>query len=222
MKYLTPSLSTGVMLLLATQLSLISLVAFSAEETSSRPSLGISSESEGDPHDKASVLLRYVQMLGGPRAGLESPSLTIFRDGHVRIFYPNYMKQAGTYTVQLDRNDLDQLWQTLTDTPLLEFNPQKIRHQMTQHKQTDDFHSTEVYSVSDAPTITIELYPNRYFDTIDKQGDPNKKKTISWHALTRDAEQYPEIAEIQQLYTISQQLEAIMQRSDLIKIDEAR
>lgn len=215
-------LLTGAALLLGIQLLALPTVPFAAEPAPARSHLAPSAEQGANAPNEASVLLRYTRILGGVRAGQQSPSLTLFDDGHLRVFYPDYMKQAGTYLTQLSQDELDQLWQRLTDPALLEFDINQIRQRMAS-SGADNTRSSEIRSVSDGSTIRLELYPNRHPAAPSLRPDnPDDSKTISWHGLQNDAERYPEIVEIQQLLAIHQQLEAFMRHTDLIKIDGAQ
>lgn len=223
MKHLARRLPVNVILLLVISLFLSPATSFSAGEMLNQPGLSILPGSEVILRDENSILLRYTQTLGGPRNGQESPSLMIYKDGYIRVFYPDYLKQAGTYAATIDQDSLDQLWQMLTDKRLLEFDAIKVRDIMALHDQAGSFHASEIRSVSDAPTIFIEFYPNRYLiPGMLSQGDANEQKTISWHALKWAASQYSEITEIQQLYAVHQQLERIMRQSDLVKVNETQ
>lgn len=223
MKCLTSGLLVKPMLWLPIILFLASATSYPAGEILNQSGQGVSSGRELDIRNESTVLLRYTQALGWPRNGRDNPSLTIYNDGFIRVFYPPYLKRAGTYAAQVDRAVLDQVWQMLTTAPLLEFDAGKARELMALHDQTSGYHASEVHSISDAPTIFIEFYPNRYYAPGGVREDvTDERKLITWYALQWDAGQYPEITEIQQLYAVHQRLEEMMQHSNLIKINEAQ
>lgn len=172
--------------------------------------------------DEDTILLRYTQILGGARNDRANPSLTLYQDGTMRVFYPDFLKQAGVYAGRLDPERLDQLWSMLTDQALLAFDARKVRDLMAAHDQASDLHASVIFGISDAPTLHIEFFPDRYHAAGKSLSAASATpKTISWHALKRDARQYTGITEIQQLYAVQQRLEAIMRQSGLTKIDAA-
>ncbi|HRQ06263.1 MAG TPA: hypothetical protein PK580_09915 [Nitrosomonas halophila] len=219
MKMLAGSLFAQLMLWLAMMLSLLPMPVLAAD-TGPVQSGSASAAGQVDWPDEDTVLLRYTQILGGARNGQANPSLTLYQDGTMRVFYPDFLKQAGVYAGRLDPERLDQLWSMLTDQVLLAFDARKVRDLMAAHDQASDLLASVVFSISDAPTLHIEFFPDRYHAAgRSLSAAPAAQKTISWHALKRDARQYTGIAEIQQLYAVQQRLEAIMRQSNLTKID---
>ncbi|MDT8363388.1 MAG: hypothetical protein RQ714_01895 [Nitrosomonas sp.] len=176
--------------------------------------------SEVSQPDESTILLHYVHLLGGPREGMTNPSLTIYQDGHLRVFYPSYMKQSGTYVASLSPASLKKLWRALTDQHLLKFDPQKVRSELSLLQKRDSSEQpSEVQSKSDEVTTMMEFYPNRYQPSPTLAQDArNEKKRISWYGLKSDVMRYETIVEIQLFYAVCEQLDAIMQSDQLEQI----
>lgn len=150
---------------------------------------------------------------------MTNPSLTIYQDGYIRVFYPAYMKQEGTYVAHLSSAGLEKLWQKLIDPRLLQFDSQKIRNEMYFQERSRSERPSIRQGKSDEVTAVVEFYPNRGSPhSTAIPGKPDEKKTISWYGLKTDAMRYTTVAEIQLLYEICEQLDAIMRSDQLSKI----
>jgi hypothetical protein len=191
-------------------------------------SQGISTSAElpplsvaSDTHQQDTVIVYYRETLGGAREALEGASLIIFSDGYIQVHRPPYMKQAGSYKAYLEPNALDNLWHMLTDRKILEFDSTLVHNKIQEVKQQQRALLAPVESISDAPATLIEIYPNRYKSPeMFESGDSNAKKNISWRGLKWTAEHFSSIDEIQYLISVQQQLQVIMQRTDLKKLNE--
>lgn len=204
-------------LLITTLLFFFSTQSVAIQGDSFTESFLISVVSDTPQHD--TVIVSYRESLGGTRETLESVTLTIYSDGNMQINRPPYMKEAGTYQAYLEQNTLDHLWQLLTDRNILEFDAILVHNKVQEAKQ-QQAQLSPIEHISDAPTTFIEIYPNRYRPSaLFAQGDLNAKKSISWRGLRWTAEHFSAIEEIQHLLLIQQQLEKIMEQSDLKKIE---
>lgn len=175
---------------------------------------------EASQPDESTLLLRYESMLGGLREDMTNPSLAIYRDGYVQVVYPAYMKQGGVYVGRLSPASLENLWRGLTHPRLLQFDQQKIRSEMHLLERNRSERPSMRQDKSDEVTATIEFYPNRWQarPALMPDGKFDEKKALSWYGLKTDAMRYTGIAEIQLLYEVCEQLDAIMQSDQLKKI----
>jgi len=203
-------------------LSIPSLTVLAADQTapiSMNVPLEIWPVNEASEPDESTLLLRYEHLLGGLREEMTNPSLTIYQDGYIRVFYPAYMKQGGTYVARLNPVSLDELWRKLTDPRLLQFDAQKIRNEMNLLERNRSERPSRMQGKSDEVTAVVEFYPNRYqLHSTPFPGKLDEKKTISWYGLKSDAMRYATVIEIQLFYEIDEQLDAIMQSDQLRKI----
>lgn len=209
-----------IVFLVGALLILYTIQAMSSQEMStSSESLPLPVAS--DTHQQDTVIVYYRETFGGTREALESASLTIFSDGYIQVYRPSYMKLAGSYAAYLEPNILDNLWHLLVDRKILEFDSILVRNRIQEIKQQQKALLSPAESISDAPATLIEIYPNRYKSSgIFQPGDPNTKKNISWRGLKWTAEHFPSIEEIQHLLSIQQQLQVIMKRTDLKKLNK--
>jgi len=208
--------------LLLWSFSIFSLAILAADQTapaSNNEPLQIWPVNEASEPDESSILLRYQPLLDGLREDMPHPSLTIYQDGYIRVFYPDYMKQGGIYVARLNLADLEALWQKLTNPHLLKFDAQKIRNEMSLLERNRSERPSRMQGKSDEVTAVVEFYPNRYqLHSTPFPGKLDEKKTISWYGLKTDAMRYVNIIEIQLFYEICEQLDAIMHSDQFRKI----
>ncbi len=170
-------------------------------------------------HNPGTVVLRYTEtqnLMGEAEGGT---SLHIYSDGYAHVYYPAYMKRAGNYGLYLEPDTMDHLWSLLTSAEILEFDGNVVRQRVLVARQKQKESLLTFTNVSDASSLIIEIYPNRYKSVEYMEGDINAFKKIYWSGLRWDAQQFPEIKKIQSLANIQQVLLAIMARSDLKKIE---
>ncbi|MEY3122086.1 MAG: hypothetical protein RI993_911 [Pseudomonadota bacterium] len=222
MKNRLPGFNFWPICLLLWFLSTPSLAGLTADQTASTSVdilLEISPANQASEPAQSALLLHYEPLHGGLREGMTNPSLTIYQDGYIRVFYPTYMKQEGTYVAHLSSAGLEKLWQKLIDPRLLQFDSQKIRNEMYFQERSRSERPSTRQGKSDEVTAVVEFYPNRGSPhSTAIPGKPDEKKTISWYGLKTDAMRYTTVAEIQLLYEICEQLDAIMRSDQLSKI----
>lgn len=203
--------------LLALLLLFYPVYAFSFQEMEKLPAS--SAARNNHQHHSETVLLRYTEHHNSLREVEGGASLHIYTDGYVVVYYPPYMRRAGKYGIHLTHSDMERIWALLSRKHILEFNKETVRQRLYAEDQSQDEFSDTLSSVANASTTLIEFYPNRYKSTSFGDGSREAMKKISWHGLKWDASKYQDIAEIQDLAVIQQELLAIMQRPDLQKIE---
>lgn len=208
--------------LLLCSFSIFSLTVLAADQTvptSNNVPLEIWPVNDASEPDESSILLRYQPLLGGLREDMPHPSLTIYQDGYIRVFYPDYMKQGGIYVARLNPANLEALWRKLTDPRLLKFDAQKIRNEMSLLERSRGERPSRIQDKSDEVTAVMEYYPNRHpSHPISLPDRLDEKKVISWYGLKSNAMRYASVTEIQQFYEICEQLDAIMSSDQFRKI----
>ncbi|SCZ86049.1 hypothetical protein [Nitrosomonas mobilis] len=222
MKKILPYFTFRLVCLLLWSLSIPSptvLAADQAAPASNDARLEIWPVNEANEPDESTLLLRYEHALSGLQEGITNPSLAIYQDGYIRVFYPSYMKQGGIYAARLSPVSLENLWQELTDPRLLQFDPQKIRSEISLLKRSRNERPSLRQGKSDEVTAVVEFYPDRWqVHPVSVLGKLDEKKTISWYGLRTDAMRYTGVAEIQLLYEICEQFDSIMRSNQLRKI----
>lgn len=117
-------------------------------------------------------------------------SVTVYEDGVALVHYPEYMKKAGDYTVELSPSEVQQI-RLMLEHPLVQgFNPGQAKAQ----KQDIDAQSQELFEISDDSWSNFEVHTSR------------ASKSIRWANLSIDAERYPEIGVFRKLAEIEEEL----------------
>lgn len=168
--------------------------------------------------DPGAIVVSYTHILGEIGDADNSPSLRIYADGHMVVRYPPFMKKAGEYTLELTQVEMDRLLRSLVDKKVMEFDTQAIRRSKLEAKAEKEDPKTTLHGVSDAPTTVIEIRLSRYIPPGSFAKEIlNIDKKISWHGLSSDAKNYPNIKAIQDLHAAQKDLQALMNRRDLKK-----
>lgn len=162
------------------------------------------------------ILVHFEEKQSSTRDLNENITVTIFADGYVKVYRPSYHKKSGTFSGYLDPVMLNQLWNQLTTPSLINFNEAEIRHRLEMAKNQQKENTLPLQRVSDAPTIIIDIYPNRYtLATNIDQNNWNTTKRITWYALQWTAENFPELEELHELIEVRKLFENILEHSEL-------
>jgi len=117
----------------------------------------------------------------------------VYEDGMALVHYPDYMKKAGDYSVQLSHAEVQQI-RLLLEHPLIQgFDHNKVKAE----KKNIDAQSSELFAISDNSYAEFE---------INVQGQSTAKQHIRWANLRIDAERYPGIGILRKLYEIEASL----------------
>ena len=112
--------------------------------------------------DASTVVVSYTHILGAIGDADKGPSLKIYGDGHMLVYYPPYMKKAGEYTLQLTQGEMERLLRSLIASKVLEFDAQAVRRSKLETDSATQSSQPTFYSESDAPTTIIEIRLTRY------------------------------------------------------------
>jgi hypothetical protein len=122
----------------------------------------------------------------------------VHADGTALVHYPDYMKKAGDYSVQLSPAEVQQI-RLLLEHPLVQdFDHGLIERQ----KKNFDDQATELFAISDNTYAEFE---------INASGQAAAGQRIRWANLRQDAERYPQIGVLRKLAEIE---------AGLLRLDE--
>jgi hypothetical protein len=173
------------------------------------------------------IILEYTLMISEIKDQEPTPLMRIFGDGTVNIHFPIYMKRAGDYYLQLSEQELEELVSFLDENGLFNFDAPKIRKQRNEklrklHAESIKNDSEPVlFKTLDADT-SIFIYNVEQYVT-DHNGSlrvmPRRAK-ITWRGLKTDAKRFSSIKALTGLAAIEKRLKSIIDREDLIKIED--
>lgn len=181
----------------------------------------------GFSREPNNIILEYTLIFNELADQDPTPLLRIFGDGTVNVHFPIYMKRAGDYYLQLSDYELKKLVSFLNNNGLFNFDAPKIRQlrnknfQELQAELIQNDSEYVLFKTQDADT-SIFIYNVEQYVT-DKNRDtlvmPRQGKII-WHGLKTDAKRFSNIKEIAGLAVIEKRLQSIIDREDLIKIED--
>ena len=129
-------------------------------------------------------------------------SVTVYEDGVALVHYPEYMKKAGDYQVELSPSEVQKL-RLLLEHPLVQgFNPGQAK---VSKKDIDD-QSQELFEVSDDSWSNFGVHT------------PGNEKSIRWANVSIDARRYPGIGVFRKLADIEAQLMQLDQHPTAIAV----
>ncbi len=163
--------------------------------------------------DPSMVLVHFRERLVALEDEDPGPSLTVYGDGRVAVHYPRYMKRAGEYTLQLDPEELGGLMRSLASRRLVEFDEPAVRQRKAEAARS----RAQLFEVFDATTTEIELNLERYQPAAGARVLRNVHKRLAWHGLRADAKRYPELTELGDLAAAHRELQALLERPDLVR-----
>lgn len=192
-------------------------IAFAAVSLWTMSSLAQSSEPVFQmPTDPGVPVISYSEtpeLLGNPD---RTPRVQVFGDGLVWVHYPVYMKKAGDYQMQLSR---DQLLGLLREVePLIDFDKQAVSQARHMAGQARIARSGMLFYRSDSLLEEIELNLASYQAS---QGAPARaiEQKYSWTDIRIEAQDFPEISELQDLDRARRSIRALLDSQNLEQFD---
>lgn len=143
-------------------------------------------------------------------------SMSVFPSGLVQVHYPVYMKKAGDYEMQLDESELITLVQSLSTNGVLEFDEKNVKEKIQRVKNTRRAKG-EVYVVSDAVEIVVDVKLDEYQKNTKSKKIKNFHKQFKWRNIEQDAKRYKDTAEITGAYESIKHLRSMMRDDRLLK-----
>lgn len=170
-------------------------------------------------HSPDDLLVSYQELLNSSGQADEGTSIRIYQNGYVHIFYPKYMKQAGSYGAYLNDEALQKTWNLLISSNLLAFDEGLVRNEIIRERKLRMESISALSSVSDTSEIHLEIYPNRYQSIGFGNGDRDEFKKIAWTGLSWDAKSFPQNDMLQSLTMFQAHLLSVMARPELKRLD---
>jgi len=143
------------------------------------------------------------------------PLLRIYGDGRVHVHVPAYMKNAGDFELQLNRNELDTLVRMLSQDGVIDFDHSSARGNLDRLNAQRRATTGTLWEVSDVTETVIKVNLDRYQRNPASIPVNGMKKRFSWKMLQQDARRYPESAAIQRAAASARILHAVIQHPDL-------
>lgn len=170
-----------------------------------------------------SVIVEYFEDIAEIAGEDLEARVRIWGDGRAVVHFPVYMKQAGDYETQLTTGELDTLLHSLVDKGLLDLDESALRaaKRDAQNRRAQDARNGRgtVKSRADGVTTIVRVNLTAYTPAGETERAFNVSKTLVWHGLKGDAEDYPEIAELADAMAAVAQIEAVCRRPDLRRVE---
>lgn len=142
----------------------------------------------------------------------ETPYLRIFGDGYVVVHYPVYRKNAGTYSYNLDDEQLRDLLTRMSAQGVMEFDVAANERQRQSIRRANS--SGVVTHVSDDTLTRLTI-------TLDQYGRQSQfQKIVVWYGLENDAQTYRDMTELTQLRDAVVLLTQIAESSQRTRVPE--
>ena len=172
--------------------------------------------------DPGRLVFRYSERpgaLGGPDA---EHSVSVYGDGRVVAHRPRFTTRAGSWGTQLGREEMEELVRSLVEPGLVEFDETRALQSRRDLRKQRRLQRGELFEVSDADTVTLELHLDRYRGRGPGARERrNVVKRIRWRGLRSDLRRYPELTDLEGLGTVQGRIHALMERPDLSRLDSA-
>lgn len=170
--------------------------------------------------DPSSLIVSYELHVGEIAEVDGGPSIRVYGDGFAYVHYPVYMTRSGDYGIELSESEMTGLLDSLVVDGIIEFDPDSAK---LVNRETDRLRREQegiLHFVSDPSTTVMEINLVSYTPA----GKPhlqqsNLSKSVRWSGLQSDARQYPDHMAIQKLASAERTLGALMERSDLVRLD---
>jgi len=143
--------------------------------------------------------------------GTDGPWTRIYGDGRVEVHRPSYMKDGGEFQGWLSLADVDALLARMDEAGLMVFDIEKVKRKYMEAERHRLETSGEIPVISDAGTVRLTIRLGGYRSE-DLDGQEIFVKTISWSALDKVVEWYPEIEELEALHEVTESLRELERR----------
>jgi len=172
--------------------------------------------------DPERLVFRYTERpgaLGGPDA---ERSISVYGDGRVVAHRPRFTRRAGSWGTHLSREEMEEFVRSLVEPGLMEFDENRARQSRRDLRKQRRLQRGELFEVSDADTVTLELHLDRYRGRgSGAQEQRNVVKRVRWRGLRSDLRRYPELTDLEGLGAVQGRIHALMERPDLSRLESA-
>ena len=159
------------------------------------------------------LVLQYTQIHTGLAQNDPTPRLRVYGDGRMLVYFPPYMKRAGTYETYLTPTELDTLLQSLLEQGVLDFDTQSLQHAVQESRLRARTSPSRFFTISD-PTLTrleVRLPP-------PGSGNTSTARRTMPRTLTWDDVQTA-VPALQGLATTERMLQELVSRPDLQRVE---
>ncbi len=174
--------------------------------------------------DPGTLLVSFREVWPEFRDQDPTPLVRVFGDGRVVAYFAAYMNRAGQYEMRLPPDELEALLLQLTPV-LLAFDEEQVKRDRQAAEEllraaALAAEEPTLFYVADAEYSSFHLNIEGYRPggelglTISK---PELDRT--WRGLRFDAERYPELGAIQDLWQVEQTLRALTERDGLVRVE---
>jgi len=171
------------------------------------------------PADPNYLLLSFTyihSMLGDPDP---TPLMRIYGDGRVHVHYPVYMQRSGDYELELGNLELRQLLLSLAETGAMSFDAQDVGQLRSLEVERLEQQNIMVH-ISDPTEMVIEVHFEWYKPPGTSIQYDNFQKSIRWGNVAQEATLFPQVLELQGLAEAERQLQSILERDDLRRMED--
>ncbi len=166
------------------------------------------------------LIIKFEERFGEIGDTGPGPSVEVYGDGRVSVYYPHYMKRAGTYQLQLAPEEIERLLQLLSAQNIPAFDSAAVRQTRDLAVAAEEVGSGILFSVSDPSTTILELHLDQYASASPPGQVPIAvQQRIVWQGLRADARRLPDVKAIQNLFTAHQELRSLMEHPALEQLD---
>jgi hypothetical protein len=137
------------------------------------------------------VFRQHVHMLADVDDRL---TMTIHGDGRVLVHYPVYMKRAGDYEMQLDKEELVSLLSAMAANGVMDFDAEKTRERIRGKRRAIHVRAkagkAELFEISDAVDSIIDVRLDEYRRNSAAAVNKNFSKRFHWQNIEHDARRF--------------------------------
>lgn len=158
------------------------------------------------------VVLQLSQDLG-IRDADETPLVRVYGNGRVAVHFPDYMRKAGDYELELSAGAFRELVRTAADVvlPFDSTATEALVLALEEEARDDGL----LFSVSDEATTILEVRVERYRPE-GAAGDVREGvKRVVWTGLGSDADRFGDVVSLRDLAGVRRQLLALTDHPDL-------
>ena len=162
------------------------------------------------------LIIKFEERFGEIGGTGPGPSVEVYGDGRVSVFYPHYMKRAGTHHLQLTPEEMERLLQLLSAQNIPAFDSAAVRQIRELAVAAEEVRSGMLFYSTDPSTTILELYLDQYASASPPGQEPIPvQQRIVWQGLRADARRLPDVEAIQNLFTAHQELRSLMEHPAL-------
>jgi hypothetical protein len=172
---------------------------------------------------RADALIVRYQVVMPVREGDPGPKLEVYGDGRVVKSVPEYMHDSGRYEMRLDEAALERLIGELVEDGLAQFDRKRVLGERLAAEKALAEKGGSLSAVIEESTTVIELNLAQ-FTPAGTVGNVERDlaQRITWSAIRKDAERFPELKALEGLARAEGRLRALMASREMERAEGAR